>query len=99
MPAKSKHGRGKHPHNKKRSKIRQMQAGTGLQQQAASDIERPAAPVGTAPAPKAPLPKKVAASAAAIPIQHEYVTGELKRIGILTAIIVVILIVLYIFIK
>ena len=98
MPAKSKHGRGKHPHNKKRSNIRPMQAVTGLQQ-AASDIARPAVPAGAAPAPKAPLQKRTGGSAVAIPIQTEYITGELKRIGILTAIIVVILIVLYIFLR
>ncbi|MFA5308080.1 MAG: hypothetical protein WC370_01160 [Dehalococcoidales bacterium] len=92
MPAKSKHGRGKHPH---KNKLRQRPAGTGLpQQQVTQDAVKPvAAPVRTVSTAGA----KAAAPAATI--DTSYIVGELKRIGILTAITVVLLIVLTIIFK
>ncbi len=94
MPAKSKHGRGKHSHNKKKNKFRQVQAGTGLTQEASGDILKAGAPSSTAPMVKAPVQKK-APSSAALPLHYEFIAGDLKRIGILTGIIIVLLIVAY----
>lgn len=99
MPGKSKHGRGKHPQHSKRSKIRQRQAvGTGIQQAAATDaqpqavqsVAQPAAPARPVMATK---PKTGPASVAAT-FDPTYIVSELKRIGILTGIAVVIIIIL-----
>ena len=94
MPAKSKHGRGKHYHHKNKSKLRQVQAGTGLTQEASGEILKAGAPSSTAPMVKAPVQKK-APSSAALPLHYEFIAGDLKRIGILTSIIVALLIVAY----
>lgn len=88
MPGKSRHGKGKHPHHSRKSKAIKRQAGISLQQQATAVAPEPAAPARTTPAPEA------AASAAVTAPRYPYVTGELKRIGILAGIIIVILIVL-----
>lgn len=98
MP-KSKHGRGKHPHIKKRGKMRQMPAGTEGTRPAADNIAMAAAPANVKPAPPAPFPKKSAATSAALPIHYEFISGDLKRIGVLAGIIFIILIVLYLFLK
>ena len=98
MP-KSKHGRGKHPHVRKRSKMRQMPAGTGMAPPAADNIARAAAPAGVRPASPASTQKRSATSSAALPLHYEFITGDLKRIGILTVIVFIILIVLYLFLK
>lgn len=95
MPHKSRHGRGKHPHSRKRSKIRQMQAVAGSPPQTTNGIAQPSVPAGVAPTPKSPMPKAAALPAAAMPAHYEYVNSDLKRIAILTGIIFVILIVLY----
>ena len=94
MPAKSKHGRGKHYHQKKKSKFRQVEAGTGLTQETSGDISKADAPLGIASAVKTPAQKKTTTSAA-LPLHYEFIAGDLKRIGILTGIIVVLLIAAY----
>ena len=94
MPAKSKHGRGKHRHQKKKGNFRQTQAGAGSTQETSLDTSKPEAPLSTVPAVKTPAPKKVPASAA-LPLHYEFIAGDLKRIGILTGIIIVLLIVAY----
>lgn len=94
MPAKSKHARGKHYHHKKKSKFRQVQAGTGLTQETSDDISKTDATLNAAPTAKAPIQKKGPPSAA-LPLHYEFITGDLKRIGILTGIIVVLLIAAY----
>ena len=94
MPAKSKHGRGKHYHHKKKSNFRSVEAGTGLTQETSGDISKASAPSSTAPVAKAPVQKK-ALTSAALPLHYEFIAGDLKRIGILTGIIVVLLIVAY----
>lgn len=88
MP-KSRHGRGKHPHRSKKSKALRRQAGITPQATGAVASPQPAAPVPAKPAPKA-----AAAPAAVTTPQYPYVIGELKRIGILAGIVIVILIVL-----
>jgi hypothetical protein len=95
MPGKSRRGKGKHPHYSKKSKIRQRQVGAGLPQptgaglpqQAAASVPQPAAPVSARPVSKA--------AATTATIQYPIVS-ELKRIGILTGIIIIILVILYI---
>ena len=52
------------------------------------------APVAAVPAVKAPAHKK-ASSSAALPLHYEFISGDLKRIGILTGVIVVLLIIAY----
>jgi len=94
LPAKSKHSRGKHHHGKKRSKNRQVQAGAGLPQEATSNISRVDVPSSAAPAVKAQVQKKIATSAG-LPLHYEFIGSDLKRIGILTGIIVILLIAAY----
>ena len=94
MPAKSKHGRGKHSRHKKKAKFRNAQAGTGLTQETSGDILKAGAPSSTAPMVKTPVRKKAPASAA-LPLHYEFIAGDLKRIGILAGIIIVLLIVAY----
>ena len=94
MPAKSKHGRGKHRRGKKKSKFRQAQPVASVPQETSGNMNRESAPVAVAPAPKAPVQKK-SSSSAAMPLHYEFISGDLKRIGILTGIIVALLIVAY----
>lgn len=96
MP-KSKHGRGKHAH---RNKIKQRPAGAGLPQQAAQNIPVPAA-AGTSTVPVASAAPKVSKApragspvAATVTIERSYVLNEIKRIGILTGIAILVLIIL-----
>jgi hypothetical protein len=107
MPGKSKHSRGKHPQHSRKNKIRQRQAvGTGVQQQAvgtdipqqvAAGMAQPAAaPVRPGVAPK---PKAASAATATVTIDSTYIVSELKRIGILTGILIIILIILSLVLK
>ena len=89
MPGKSRHGKGKHAHHSKKSKAKQRYGTITPQQYAVADTTMPAATTGIPPsasAPTAPKTLKVA--------QYPYITTELRRIGILAGIILVILIVL-----
>jgi hypothetical protein len=89
MPGKSRHGKGKRYQSSKKRNI--PRPNTVAQPAAATAIApKPAATVTMAPAGKA-----VASPASATANQYAYVTGDLRRIGILTGIIIVILIVLY----
>ena len=94
MPGKSKHGKGKHPHYKK-SKLRQRQAVSGLQQPVAQDVAKPTLPAAASVSPVPKTQKATAPSAVSATIQRSYSLAEIKRIGILTGIILVILIILY----
>jgi len=89
MPDKSRHGKGKHPHHSKKSKAIRRQASISLQQQATDVAPEPSAPVKATPAPKA-----AAAPAAITTPRYPYVSGALKRTGILAGITIVVLIVL-----
>jgi hypothetical protein len=100
MSKHSKHGRGKHSH-KIKNRIRPTQPGVsaGAIQPVSSDISRATAPpIATAPAPPMPAQKRQATSAA-LPLHYEFISGDLKAIGILTGIVVAILIVLVVFLK
>ena len=89
MPGKSRHGKGKrYQYSKKRNIPRQN---TVAQPMAATAV----APKLAATVPTAPAGKAVASLASAKANQYAYVPGDLGRIGILTGIIIVILIVLY----
>jgi hypothetical protein len=101
MPGKSRHGKGKHRHQSKKSKAMQRQR---------TLVATPATPVATgtsAAAPPAAAPparatppiKTVRATAKTAAIDYTYVIGELKRIGILAGIAIVILFILSIFIS
>jgi hypothetical protein len=97
MPGKSRHGKGKHPHYSKKSKIRQRQVSEGTPQQAGAGMPQPATasiPKPAAPAAAPPRPKTSVGPATAVTAPYTDIVGELKRIGILTGIIIIILIVL-----
>ena len=89
MPGKSRHAKGKHPHHSKKSKIKQRQATMSFQQPVAAEAPEQIIAVAK------PAPAAVTASPAKVKTAlYPYVTGELRRIGILAFIILVILIVL-----
>lgn len=89
MPGKSRHGKGKrYQINKKRNIPRQNTI-------AAPTAAAAVAPKPAATVPMAPVGKVAASPASAIAKQYAYVTGDLRRIGILTGIIILILFVLY----
>src|SRR4030042_5181410 len=92
MPGKSRHGKGKRPH-KKKSKIRQHQPVAA--QPAQSAAIAPGAAVTTG-AKSIPVTRAPAASPAATTTQYPFFVSELKRIGIITGIIIVVLIILVI---
>jgi hypothetical protein len=94
MPGKSKHGKRKHFRPSKKSKQIMRQ-------------DTAAAPVPTAAVatkPPAPAPGAAAGKAAASPMsviteQYGYVPGDLRRIGFLSGIVIVILFILYFFLS
>jgi len=90
MPGKSRHGKVKHHHRSKKSKAKQRHDAMTFQPPAAVDTPQPAAAISTPPSAKTPTPPPAAPRMA----QYPYITKELRRIGILAGIILVILIVL-----
>ena len=89
MPGKSRHIKGKHPHHSKKSKAIQRQGAMALQQHKVTEEPMHATTIDTIPSPKAttaPMKTKV--------LQYPYIIGELRRIGILAGILLVILIIL-----
>ena len=89
MSGKSQHSAGKHTPHSKKGKALQRAAAMTSQQRVVSQIPEPAAPPRvTTPAVK--VPAAVSRSAQ----RYSYVTAELRRIGILAGIIIIILIVL-----
>jgi hypothetical protein len=88
-----------------------MQPGTGVTQPGTMATQPPPAnipmtqpPPATAPTPvvaRPPQPpvQKKPLSTAALPLHYEFISGDLKRIGILTAVVIAILVVLYVFLK
>jgi hypothetical protein len=81
-----------------------MQSTTGAMQPSPGAMQTPSAtpmtprPAVTSPTLQASMQKRNASSAA-LPLHYEFISGDLKRIGILTVAILAILVVLYIFIK
>ncbi|MFC1981048.1 hypothetical protein ACFLVN_02240 [Chloroflexota bacterium] len=90
MPGKSRHSRGKsHPQSKK-GKAKQRSAGGVIPQQAAAQVSKPAASLSvSATSVSAPTPTAIPGAA-----RYPYITAELRRIGILAGIVLIILIVL-----
>ena len=88
MPGKSRHGRKKHLPQGKKRKGRQSSPGAVASQQAEIQADKPAAPDQVA-APSAGTPVPVPTAA-----RYPYILAELRRIGILAGVVLVILIVL-----
>ena len=90
MSGKSRRHKGKHSFQSKKKKSSQRFSGAVAQEQVAAQVPEAGVPAEVSvPAARAPTP--VAKSAT---VRYPYITAELKRIGILTGIILVILIVL-----
>ena len=89
MPAKSKHGKGKHHHQSRRSKAIQRQASSAVKQTAVDDTQVP-----TAGPDIPPVPEVRTESAKVKTMQYPFIVNELRRIGILAGIILVALIIL-----
>jgi hypothetical protein len=90
MPGKSKHGKGKRYRASKKSKSLLRKDTVTSPAPAATAAAKPSAPIPATPAVKA-----ATAPAGVISSQHAYVPGDLRRIGVLSAIVIVILFVLY----
>ena len=92
MAGKLSHGKGKHHPQSKKSKAKQRQTDFAVRPQVAA----PVAPAHEQAAPAVPVPPAKARAKPVQPIQTQYsnVTAELKRIGILSGIILAILVVL-----
>jgi hypothetical protein len=90
MPGKSRRGRGRHLPRGKRRKGRKAFSAPVAQSSAVGQAYEPAPGADMlVPSAKAPTPKPTVTAA-----QHPNVAAELRRIGILAGIIVVILVVL-----
>ncbi len=89
MPGKSRHGKRKHSTLSKRRKERQRSLATTTRQPLTAQTSMPAPPTKVDSKVSIPAPSATPATDL-----YAYVTAELKRIGILTGIIPVILIVL-----
>jgi len=91
MPGKSKHKRGKHRLQSKKGKSRQRFATTTIQQPAVVETHEPVSPPHTStPRASAPAP-----SAKPSITEYPYIAIELRTIGILAGIMLIILIVLF----
>ena len=92
MSGKSHHGKVKH--QSKKSKAKQRSA-DGFVPQTVTSASQPAVAAGvSAPPVKVHTAGKARAAAASGTVRYPYITAELKRIGILAGIMLVILIVL-----
>ena len=90
MPGKSRHGRRKRSFQGKKKKGRRSPLGVVAQRQADIQIDKPVAPPKVvAPSVNAPTQMPVLAA-----VRHPYILTELRRIGILAGIMLVILVVL-----
>ena len=89
MPSKSRHGKGKQSFQSKRKRSKQRPSATVVQQQVAAQTNKPVTPpkLSTPPA-GVPTPRATLTTA-----RYPYIVAELRRIGILAGIILVILIV------
>ena len=95
MPDKSRHDKRKHHPQSKKSKAKQRFAETIAHPPAAAQPHKPAVHTGM-PAPSAGVPATPTASPVG---RYPYIATELRRIGILAGIILVILIVLALFLS
>lgn len=89
MPAKSKYGKGKHPHQSRRSKAIQRQASSATKHGTVDEAKVPTTGLDIPPVPKVRTESvKVKA------VQYPFIFNELRRVGILAAIILVVLVIL-----
>lgn len=90
MPGKSRHGRRKHSFQGKKKKGRRSLPGVVAQRQAATQTYKPVVPPRVAaPSASTPTPMPVLTA-----VRYPYILKELRRIGILAGIMLVILVVL-----
>ena len=89
MSGKSRHDKGKHPHHSKRSRAKQRYGAVASQQPTLADTPAPMAAIS-----KPPPVSRPASPAAAKVVRYPYIATELRRIGILAGIVIIILIVL-----
>jgi hypothetical protein len=89
MPGKARSGKGKHYHQSKKSKAMQRHGAAPVPPQAMADTPQPDAAVSQPPPSRIP-----ASPAKSRTPQYPYFSSELRKIGILAVIILVILIVL-----
>ncbi len=90
MPGKSRHAKKKHFQRSMKSAARQPVAAGPQPPQAVDGPPQPSAPVSKPVSASAPAPSRVSG----IVQQHPYIGRELRNIGILTVIVLVILVVL-----
>lgn len=91
MPQKSKHGKGRHYRASKKSKTLQRKDTIRSQVSTSAEISKPSAPIPAVPAVKTTAPAVSTTKTS----QYIYVPGDLRRIGILSVIIIIILFALY----
>ncbi len=90
MPGKSRHGKGKHFSQGKKKKDRRSPLGVVAQRQVVTETHKPVAPPKVvAPSASAPVPMPVLTA-----VRYPYILTELRRIGILAGVMLVILVVL-----
>ena len=88
MPGKSRHDRRKHSFQGKKKKGRRSPPGVVAQRQADIQIDKPVVPPRVAaPSASAPTPPPVLTA-----VRYPYILTELRRIGILAGIMLVILV-------
>jgi len=90
MPGKSRHGKGKHSFQSKREKGKHRFSATVVQQRVVAQANKPITP----PKPSAPSVSVPTPRAALTTARYPYIVAELRRIGILAGIMLVILFVL-----
>jgi len=90
MPGKSRHGKGKQPVRSKRRRSGRSSLASAAQQPPVSQTYEPV----PQPEVSTPLPTTPTSSAAVSTVRYPYITTELRRIGILAGIMLVILVVL-----
>ena len=90
MPGKSQHGKGKHPVRSKRKRSGRGSSAIAAQQPPVSQTYGPVPqPEVSAPSSSTPIPP-----ATVSPVRYPYIITEIRRIGILAGITLVILVVL-----
>ena len=90
MPGKSRHGKRKHSFQGKKKKGRRSPSDIVVQRQADIQIDKPVTPPRmVTPSASAPTPMPVLTA-----VRYPYILTELRRIGILAGIMLVILVVL-----
>ena len=90
MSGKAKRGRGKHSSQSKKRKGRQDSAVIVAHQEAAAPVLKPAVPTE----PSSPVVRAPAPAAKSVSVRYPHIGVELRNIGILAGIMVVILVVL-----